>query len=138
VLLDTHILLWLVRGALLSSEALTSIADAQNAGALYVSAMTAWELGTAELKRTGRPELGMPPSTWFRRAMGLTGARLAPITVAVATEATLVPAVYGRGDPGDCFLIATARVRQLRLATRDAAMIDLANNRPDYLSVIHS
>ena len=136
LLLDTHALLWLVRDVPLATEAKDAIEDAQNAASLYVSAITAWELGTAELKHTNRPDLGMPPGTWFRQALRRADAKLATITPAVAAEAASVPAIYGRGDPGDCFLIATARVRRLMLVTRDAAMLRLAAETPGYVRVL--
>ena len=87
LLLDTHALLWLVRGEFRTQAAQDAVEAAQDAGALYASAITAWELGMAELKRTGRPELGMAPSVWFRQALRATGARLATITSAIAAEA---------------------------------------------------
>ena len=112
------------------------IEDAQNAGSLYASAITAWEMGVADRKRTSRPELGMEPATWFRQALRTTGARLATITPAIAAEAASVPAIYGRGDPGDCFLIATARMRRLHLVTRDQPILQLAATQPAYLQAV--
>lgn len=64
------------------------------------------------------------------------GARLTQISDRIALEAALVPAIYGYGDPGDCFLIATAHVENLTLIRRDARILELAKRRPDYLSVI--
>ena len=136
LLLDTHALLWLVRGEFRRQVALDAVAKAQDAGALYASAITAWELGVAELKRAGRPELGMAPGAWFRRALRLTSTKLATITPAISSEAASVPAVYGRGDPGDCFLIATARVRRLSLVTRDGPILQLAARQPSYVQVV--
>lgn len=136
LLLDTHALLWLVRGEFRTRAALDAVAAAQDANALYASAITAWELGVAELKRTGRPELGMAPGAWFRQALRTTNAKLAIITPAVSAEAASVPAIYGRGDPGDCFLIATARVRRLSLVTRDGPMLQLAAARPSYVQAV--
>ena len=69
-------------------------------------------------------------------ALALTGARLATVSVAVAAEASAVPAVYGSGDPGDCFIIATARVRRLPVVTRDGRMLALAASAPDYLEAV--
>ncbi|RAI56089.1 hypothetical protein DOO78_22885 [Roseicella frigidaeris] len=69
-------------------------------------------------------------------ALALTGARLATVSVAVAAEASAVPAVYGSGDPGDCFIIATARVRRLPVVTRDGRMLALAVSAPDYLEAV--
>ena len=136
LLLDTHALLWLLRGEFRTQAAQDAVEAAQDAGALYASAITAWELGVAELKRTGRPELGMAAGAWFRQSLRTTGARLATITPAIAAEAASVPAIYGRGDPGDCFLIATARVRRLSLVTRDGPILQLAAARPSYVRVV--
>lgn len=136
LLLDTHALLWLVRDDPMRQEALDAVEAAQDADALYASAITAWELGVADLKRANRPGLGIAPDVWFRRALRGTGARLATITPAVAAEAARVPAAYGRGDPGDCFLIATARVRHLSLVTRDGPILRLAAARPSYLQAV--
>jgi PIN domain nuclease of toxin-antitoxin system len=58
------------------------------------------------------------------------------LNLPVAVEAAAVPAVYGSGDPGDCFLIATARIRKLALVTRDSRILELAARDPGYLSVI--
>lgn len=136
LLLDTHALLWLVRDDPMTQEALDAVEAAQDIGALHVSAITAWELGIADLKRTNRPELGMAPGAWFRQALRLAGAKLATITPAIAAEAASVPAIYGRGDPGDCFLIATARLRRLSLVTRDTPILQLATAQPSYLQAM--
>ena len=136
MLLDTHALLWLVRGEFRTKAAIAAVLTAQEEGRLYVSAISAWELGVAELKRRDRPDLGMPSAAWFRQALATTGARLATISVSVAAEASTVPAVYGSGDPGDCFIIATARVRRIPVVTRDGRMLALAVSAPDYLEAV--
>jgi PIN domain nuclease of toxin-antitoxin system len=139
-LLDTHALYWLVSGTDdLTDAALIAIGEQQDAGTLFVSPITAWELAVAAQKPPGpgRPDLGgQLAREWFKEAVELTGARLISVHQRIAFEAANVATVYGRKDPGDCFLIATARVRRIPIITRDAAMIDLAQARPDYLSVI--
>ena len=104
--------------------------------ALYVSAITAWGLGVALSKRDRRPDLGGGPERWFRDALRAVGAKLATITPAVAAQAAAVPEVHGRGDPGDCFLIATARVRRIPIVTRDHPMLRLSAAQPSYLAAI--
>ena len=59
-----------------------------------------------------------------------------PIDDAVAAESANVPTLFGYGDPGDCFLIATARVHDLTLVTRDTRILALALREPAYLSVL--
>jgi len=139
VLLDTHALLWLVNGVALSNDADKAIAASQRNGALYVSPISGWEIAVAAKKAPGpgRPDLGdQPAQLWFKAALKFTGASLAPMTQAIAFQAAEVPTFYGRNDPGDCFLIATARVKGIPIITRDGAMRDLARDRPGYLSVI--
>lgn len=138
-LLDTHTLYWLVSGAAdLTEDALAAIGENQEAGTLYVSPITSWELGViAQKPPARRPDLGgLTPGVWFREAVAATGAKIVPVRQRIAIEAANVATDTGHKDPGDCFLIATARVRRIPIITRDGVMRDLARDRPDYLSVI--
>jgi PIN domain nuclease of toxin-antitoxin system len=112
-LLDTHTLYWLVTAAgAISEEALIAIAECQTAGTLYVSPITAWELTIASRKPAHKhpPNLGVgTPSKWFSTAVAVTGAKVVPIKQRIACEAAAVVADTGHKDPGDCYLIATAR-----------------------------
>ncbi|WP_165916621.1 type II toxin-antitoxin system VapC family toxin [Caulobacter sp. BK020] len=137
MLLDTHALYWLVSEAeTLSDTALVVIAEQQAAGTLYVSPITAWELGVIALKprQAERPDLGnLTPRQWFREAVRLVGATLIPVRQTIALEAADVVATTGHKDPGDCFLIATARVKKVPIITRDRVMLNLAHGSPEYL-----
>jgi PIN domain nuclease of toxin-antitoxin system len=139
VLLDTHALIWLVEGAALSDQALLRIVRAQQTRSLYVSPISAWEAGLAMLKPdlAKRPNLlGLSPDVWFRRSVRSLEAKTVPIRHKIALEAAKVPSVLGFGDPGDCFLIATAHLHRLTLITRDARIKVLANHDPRYLQVL--
>lgn len=137
-LLDTHTFYWLVTAAdTLSEEALIAIAESQAAGKLYVSPITAWELTIASRK----PEHKDPPilgtgtaAKWFSEAIAATGSKIIPIKQRIACEAAAVVTDTGHKDPGDCYLIATARVRKTPIITRDAIMQGFAS--PRYLQVI--
>lgn len=137
-LLDTHALYWLVTSVdTLSEESLVAIAECQVAGTLWLSPITAWELTIAARKPANRdpPDLGPgTPSRWFSAAVAATGARVAPIRQRIACEAAAVVADTGHKDPGDCYLIATARVKRIPIITRDAVMHGLAAR--SYLQVI--
>jgi PIN domain nuclease of toxin-antitoxin system len=140
VLLDTHTLYWLVSGEdALAEEAQVAIAAAQETGALLVSPITAWELSVATKKQrvAGRPHLGdEPPDQWFRDAIEVTEARLVPIQQRIALEAARVVTDTGHKDPGDCFLIATARIRKVPLVTRDGIIRTIVSDHPGYLDVV--
>ena len=119
------------------ADALEAIAEAQLDGKLFLSPITGWEAALALTKREGRPDLGSRDgATWFRAARRLPGAALVPIGPAIALEAARVPTRYGRGDSGDCFIIATARIKRVPIVTRDRAMIDLAEREPAYVMVV--
>lgn len=139
-MLDTHALFWLVSGeAPLTEEALVAIGESQEASALLVSPITAWELAIATRKNRveGRPHLGDAlPGRWFRDAASVSEARIVPIRQRISIEAADVVARTGHKDPGDCFLIATARVRRVPLVTRDEIIRGIAADDPGYLDVI--
>jgi PIN domain nuclease of toxin-antitoxin system len=137
-LLDTHTLYWLVTAAGdLSEEALLAIAANQTAATLYVSPITAWELAIASKKPPHKdpPNLGaLTPAKWFSKAVANTGATVIPIKQRIACAAASVPADTDHKDPGDCILIATARVRKVPIITRDERMIEIA--RDGYVDII--
>lgn len=139
-LLDTHALYWLASGETeLTEEALVAIGESQELGNLFVSPITAWELSIASRKSraAGRPHLGdAPPARWFRDAVLATTVRVIPIKQRIALQAASIVTETGHKDPGDCFLIATARARRLSLVTRDTIILDIAAAKPGYLSVI--
>jgi PIN domain nuclease of toxin-antitoxin system len=139
-LLDTHALYWLVTAVdTLSEEALIAIADNQAAGTLYVSPITAWELTIAAKKPPHKapPNLGTgTASRWFSDAVRATASKIIPVKQRIACEASAVVDATGHKDTGDCYLIATARVKRIPIITRDGVMRDLAANNPDYLQII--
>ena len=139
LLLDTHTTFWLGKQLAISRSALTRISIAASTHSLYVSDITLWELGVACLKRNipRRPDLsGHTPASWLRDTADKLGAIRLRISAEIAAEASLVPLVTGYGDPGDCFLIATARIHALTLVTRDARILALSEAQPDYVEAI--
>ena len=138
VLLDTHTFYWLITAAdTLSEEALIAIANNQASSTLYVSPITAWELSIASRKPPHKdpPSLGtQSASRWFSEAVTATKARVVPIHLRIACEAATVVSDTGHKDPGDCYLIATARVKKLAVVTRDSVMLRLAS--PSHFDVI--
>ncbi|MES2444562.1 MAG: type II toxin-antitoxin system VapC family toxin [Pseudomonadota bacterium] len=139
-MLDTHALYWLVSGEEeLTEESLVAIGENQEAGTLFVSPITAWELSVATRKSraVGRPHLGEDaPDRWFREAVRATAAQIVPIRQRISCEAAKVVIDTGHKDPGDCFLIATARVRRIPIVTRDGIMRSIAAEKAGYLDIV--
>ncbi|MGX9965683.1 type II toxin-antitoxin system VapC family toxin [Roseomonas sp. F4] len=136
VLLDTCAVIWLATGAPMAAAALAAIQQAGNGAGIFVSPVSAWEIGLLSRPRPTRPPaltLLPDPKTWFARLMAGPGIREAPLSPGAAVDASFLPGDL-HGDPGDRLIIATARDRGLPLVTRDGLI--LAYGRAGHLATI--
>lgn len=120
LLLDTHVLVWLAEGsAELSPAARETIEEAAREGGLAVSSISFWEV--AMLEAAGRITLSLPVRAWREKVVAALGEE-------VLDGDLLVESVHLPGglhaDPADRILVATARARGHRLATRDRRLLD--------------
>lgn len=121
VLLDTHVLVWLVAGdTRLRLAARRRIEAAAQQQQLWVSAITPWEIGMLVAK--GRLVLDRDPMDWVQAALALPGIRLAAIEPVVAVASTRLPGQL-HGDPADRLIVATARRLGATLVTADTALL---------------
>ena len=95
---------------------------AMESGVLYVSPITAWEIGLLTIKN--RIALHYEPQMWFERLLQ-AGAKLAPLTPAILIASSFLPESRLR-DPADRILAATARDQGWRLVTRDGPLLAYA------------
>jgi PIN domain nuclease of toxin-antitoxin system len=121
LLLDTCALLWTVNGDPLRADARNAIAKAASASALYLSPVSAWEIGL--LVRRGRLELGIAAESYIERAFRLPGVRIAALTPEMAVRSSYLPGDLHE-DPADRMLVSTAIVMGLKLITRDKRLLD--------------
>ncbi len=120
VLLDTCAVIWLAAKAPFAREAQDRIVEAAKAGAVFVSPISAWEVGLLARPKAGRTHQFMPdPATWFARFMAGPGVRPAPFNADIAIASSLLPGSL-HGDPADRLLIATARYMNVPIVTRDS------------------
>jgi PIN domain nuclease of toxin-antitoxin system len=120
ILLDTHIWIW----RLLAPERLSPRLADLLAGPdheLFLSPISVWE--TLVLARKGRLELRPDSGGWVRTALRRSATVMAPLDHEVALRSEDLPG-FGSQDPADRFLVATALVHGLVLATSDGAMHD--------------
>jgi PIN domain nuclease of toxin-antitoxin system len=123
ILLDTCALLWTVNGDPLSSEALKAINKARNAGALFLSPVSAWEIGI--LAQRGKVEFGVSAESYVSRVFTLPGVQIVPLTPEIAVRASYLPGQF-HSDPADRLLISTAILMGLILVTRDREILRFA------------
>jgi PIN domain nuclease of toxin-antitoxin system len=121
LLLDTCAMLWTVNRDPLLAAARQAISRAASSGALYLSPVSAWEIGL--LVRRGRVELRIPAESYIERAFRLPGVRIAALTPEIAVRSSYLPGDLHE-DPADRMLVSTAIVMGLRLVTRDKRLLD--------------
>lgn len=124
VLLDTCALLWLLEAAKLEPAALERIDAAARESSVWVSPMSAWEVGA--LSARGRLVLSMPVETWFEQILDLPGIELAELTPGILIDSSSLPGDVP-GDLADRLMVASARAFGLTLITRDRALLDYAD-----------
>jgi PIN domain nuclease of toxin-antitoxin system len=136
VLLDTCALIWITNADTMTQPAIGAIFHAGRAQGIFVSPISAWQIGLATRPRATRspsPQFLPDPKTWFARAMTGPGLKAAPFTPEIAIDASHLPGSL-HGDPGDRLLIATARYLGFPIVTRDRRIIEYG--AAGYLDVI--
>lgn len=114
ILLDTCTLLWLASDVdKLSATARRLLGE--QADALFVSAITAFEIGIKV--RSGKLTLHFPVTEWLPRALALKGIGEIPVDGAIAAASTQLPPLHN--DPCDRLIVATARHKNLTVLTPD-------------------
>ena len=121
-LLDIHALVWLLDGnERLGKKSRTLIQQSAQAGSLYVSAITPWEI--AMLVSEGRLTLVQEVAEWLRTAISMPGVRMAPLSIDVSVASTRLPGDF-HSDRADRIIVATARHLGATLVTEDKLVLD--------------
>ena len=126
VLLDTCALISLIQGRLRPS-AMQAVVAAVMQGALFVSPVSAWEIGMLSLPKGTRPALRFlpDPAAWFANVMARPGVRPATLTAGIGIAESYLPGTL-HNDPADRLLVATARSLDVSLLTSDGKILAYA------------
>jgi len=121
LLLDTHAAIWIVEDQRIASDAKDAIEAAYRTdSAIFVSAITAWEIGM--LVARNRLGLSTRPERWFQRLLAVEAVRLADLSPDILIASSFLPGEPPR-DPADRIILATARDLGATLITRDRLML---------------
>ncbi|MEW9809065.1 MAG: type II toxin-antitoxin system VapC family toxin [Candidatus Symbiodolus clandestinus] len=122
VLLDTHVLVWLLEGSeRLEATSRAIIQKASNNDALFVSAITSWEIAMLVSKK--RLVFDRDIREWLQAALALPGIYLHPLSIEVAVASTCLPGDLHL-DPADRIIVATARHLGATLVTADRQLLN--------------
>jgi PIN domain nuclease of toxin-antitoxin system len=123
LVLDTHALLWAHKGVRIGKRVEKQILAAGAKNALFVSAITPWEIAIGE--RRGRIRIAGDVLEWIQVALSALSAAIAPLEPSIAIDSVHLPA-WDHTDPCDRIIVATARHLGAPLVTADLAIIQYA------------
>ena len=124
ILLDTHVWWWsLTEPENLSKKAITFIKQAKT-DERFLSSISMWEFAMMVAKK--RIELKISPTKWLSRAIDETGIIVIELSPDIATDSCSLPGEFHK-DPADRIIVATARVHNLTLLTKDEKILDYPN-----------
>ena len=127
LLLDTHVLIWLMTGDKSLSNTFKSAIDrCAKLENILISTISIWEIGMLVEKK--RITLEMDRLEWIEEALNSPGIQEAPITPRIAMQSTRLPGKL-HSDPADQILVATAREHSAVLVTHDAKILNYGNGR---------
>ena len=119
ILLDTHVLLWLVAGSeRLGDAARRRCDELVRTQDVLVSAISFWEI--AMLVRKNRVQLASSPATW-RESVLRAGVNEVPLDGATAIEAPSLSTFHA--DPADQFIVVSAMRSGATLMTADERIL---------------
>jgi PIN domain nuclease of toxin-antitoxin system len=122
IVLDTHIVLWLVLNPQkLSRPATRAIRRAEREGGVAIASITLWEI--AQLVDEGRVRVHGSTERFLDSLCESPGLVVLDITPEVAALAFQFPAGLPK-DPADRLIAATARAHGVPLVTRDQPLQD--------------
>jgi PIN domain nuclease of toxin-antitoxin system len=121
ILLDTHAWIWLFQGSTeLSKNVIVKINQTGSQGKVFISAISVWELSMLVAK--GRVTLSKSIHQWVEDSLSQPGVNLSLLTPVIAIESSFLPGEF-HGDPADRIIVATARINNLILLTRDRKIL---------------
>ena len=132
LLLDTCTCMWLMDNSPMTEVAVAAIDEcADTRRPLYVSPISAWEVGN--LERKGRFKATLPARRWFENLRSAPGVMLCELTADILFESCFLPGKLHK-DPADRIIAATAREFGYTVMTRDRPLLDYA--KEGYLSAV--
>ena len=122
ILLDTFALIWIMNGDPLSKDALGAVNQARDADELFLSPISAWEIGI--LAQRQKVTLSISAESYISRAFSRPGVQVAALTPEIAVRASYLP---GCSIPiRTPALILTAFLMGFTLVTRDREILRYA------------
>ena len=107
------------------AQAMEPVVGAALLDGVFVSPVSAWEIGRLSRRAQPAAQFLPNPKTWFAAAAARTTIKIADLTPDIAIESSFLPGTFHR-DPDDRRVVATARQHGMSVGTSDRKIIDYA------------
>jgi PIN domain nuclease of toxin-antitoxin system len=121
ILLDTHVWWWALNEPKKLSNKALNVIRKNPPSQRAIASISMWEF--AMMVSTGKVEIRIPPDQWLEQAVNKTGIEVLDLSPKVASESCNLPGEFHK-DPADRIIVATARINNLTLITKDKKIIN--------------
>lgn len=121
ILLDTHVWWWALNEPAKLSKKAHDIIKKTPPDQRAIASISLWEF--AMMVSNGKVEIRIPPDQWLDYAVNKTGIEVFELIPKVAIESCNLPGKFHK-DPADRIIVATARINNLIIITKDRKIIN--------------
>ena len=121
ILLDTHTWIWSHSATKLLSDKVKKLIKKTLTDQRAIASISIWEFAMMVVK--GRITVKIDPKLWLENAIRNSGLKVIEISPEIALESCNLPGDFHK-DPADQIIVATARIHNLTLLTKDRKMLD--------------
>jgi len=120
ILLDTHVWWWSLSEPEKLSKAATRTIRKTNPEQRTIASISIWEFAMMACRK--KIEMKITPDEWLSYALDKTGIQVFEINPKIAIDVCNLPGDFHK-DPADRLIVATARVNNLTLITKDEKIL---------------
>ena len=121
IIFDTHTWIWSNSATDALSNKVKKLIKKTPTDQRAVASISIWEF--AMLASKGRINVKIDPKIWLDNAIKKTGIRIIEISPEIAVESCNLPGDF-QNDPADRIIVATARIENMTLLTKDRKIIE--------------
>jgi len=120
ILLDTHTWIWSHSATKLLSDDVKKWIKKTIADQRAIASISIWEFAMMVVK--GRINVKIDPKLWLDNAIKNSGLKVIELSPEIAIESCNLPGDFHK-DPADQIIVATARIHNLTLLTKDRKIL---------------
>jgi len=126
ILLDTHVWWWSLTETQNLSENAMEMIKSTKIDERFISSISIWEFAMLAAKR--RVELKVSPAKWLSGAIDSVGITTIDLSPDIAIDSCNLPGNFHK-DPADRIIVASARIHNLTLLTKDQKILNYSHVR---------